>query len=112
MNEQHPGAELGDVVLFLDSFADARLGDGGHARPGRARDRRARRRCTCARRDQVGLLSFGGSVNWLEPAMGTSQLYRIVEALLDTEVVLSLRVAGPARDSGARAAAAGARRSR
>ena len=41
------------------------------------------------RRDQVGLLSFGGSVNWLEPALGTVQLYRIVEALLDTEVVLS-----------------------
>ena len=37
----------------------------------------------------MGLLSFGGSVNWLEPALGTVQLYRIVEALLDTEVVLS-----------------------
>jgi hypothetical protein len=37
----------------------------------------------------VGLLSFGGSVNWLEPALGTVQLYRITEALLDTEVVLS-----------------------
>ena len=42
-----------------------------------------------SRRDQVGLLSFGGSVNWLEPAMGSHQLYRIVEAILDTEVVLS-----------------------
>jgi len=38
---------------------------------------------------EQALLSFGGSVNWLEPSLGTVQLYRIVEALLDTEVVLS-----------------------
>ena len=87
VNEQHPERNSA-TVLLLDSFADARLGDVGtldlavRATAGFAE-------AYARRRDQVGLLSFGGSVNWLEPAMGSLQLYRIVEAILDTEVVLS-----------------------
>lgn len=87
VNEQHPERNAA-TVLLLDSFAEARLGAAGTL------DQAVRATAALAgaylkRRDQVGLLSFGGSVNWLEPAMGTVQLYRIVEALLDTEVVLS-----------------------
>ena len=41
------------------------------------------------RRDRVGLVSFGGILRWLLPGMGTVQLYRIVDALLDTEIILS-----------------------
>ncbi len=87
VNEQHPERNSA-TVLMLDSFADARLGEEGtldlavRAAAGLAET-------YVSRRDQVGLLSFGGSVNWLEPAMGSHQLYRIVEAILDTEVVLS-----------------------
>jgi uncharacterized protein (DUF58 family) len=87
VNEDHPERNAA-TVLLLDSFAEARLGEAGtldlavRAAAGIA--------AAClSRRDQVGMLSFGGTVNWLEPAMGTVQLYRIVEAVLDTEIVLS-----------------------
>jgi uncharacterized protein (DUF58 family) len=87
VNEEHPERNAA-AVLLLDSFAEARLGPAGTL------DQAVRATATLAgaylrRRDQVGLLSFGGSLNWLEPSLGTVQLYRIVEALLDTEVVLS-----------------------
>jgi uncharacterized protein (DUF58 family) len=87
VNEQHPERNVA-AVLMLDSFAEARLGGTGtldlavRATAGLAE-------AYVRRRDQVGLLSFGGTVNWLEPAMGLVQLYRIVEAVLDTEVTLS-----------------------
>ena len=42
VNEQHPERNV-DVVLFLDSFAEARRGAHGHARPRRARGRDADR---------------------------------------------------------------------
>ncbi len=87
VNEEHPERNAA-TVLLLDSFAEARLGAAGTL------DQAVRATAALAgaylrRRDQVGLLRFGGSLNWLEPALGTVQLYRIVEALLDTEVVLS-----------------------
>src|SRR5205085_9671207 len=41
------------------------------------------------RRDWVGLVGFGGTLRWLRPAMGERQLYRLVDALIDTQVVLS-----------------------
>ena len=34
-------------------------------------------------------MSFGGVLRWLEPSMGSVQLYRIVDALLDTDIALS-----------------------
>ena len=87
VNEEHPERNTAAVIL-LDSFSEARLGAAGTL------DQAVRATAALAsaylrRRDQVGLLSFGGSLNWLEPALGTVQLYRILEALLDTEVVLS-----------------------
>ena len=41
------------------------------------------------RRDRVGLIAFGGILRWLVPGTGLVQLYRIVDALLDTQIVLS-----------------------
>jgi uncharacterized protein (DUF58 family) len=87
VNESHPERNT-DVILFVDSFAEARAGNAGtldlavHATTALA-DGYIRRR------DRVGLISFGGILRWLEPGMGTVQLYRIVDALLDTAVVLS-----------------------
>jgi uncharacterized protein (DUF58 family) len=40
-------------------------------------------------RDRVGLVSFGGMLNWLLPSTGARQLYRIVDAMLDTQIILS-----------------------
>jgi uncharacterized protein (DUF58 family) len=87
VNEEHPERNAA-AVLLLDSFAEARLGHAGTLDQG-VRATAALAGAYLRRRDQVGLLSFGGSMNWLEPSLGTVQLYRIIEALLDTEVVLS-----------------------
>jgi len=38
------------------------------------------------RRDRVGLVSFGGVLRWLQPAMGQTQRFRLVESLLETGV--------------------------
>jgi uncharacterized protein (DUF58 family) len=87
VNESHPERNT-DVILFLDSFAEARHGDEGTL------DLAVRATATLAdayarRRDRVGLIGFGGILRWLVPGTGLVQLYRIVDALLDTQVVLS-----------------------
>ena len=87
VNEQHPERNAA-VVLLIDSFAEARLGRAGTLDQA-VRAAAALARAYLARRDQVGVLSFGGTVNWLEPAMGMRQLYTIAEAVIDTEIVVS-----------------------
>ena len=87
MNESHPERNT-DVILFVDSFAEARLGGEGTL------DLAVRATAALAdayvrRRDRVGLIGYGGILRWLAPGTGTVQLYRIVDALLDTEIVLS-----------------------
>jgi uncharacterized protein (DUF58 family) len=87
VNEQHAERNA-DVILFLDSFVEA-----GDAR-GSTLDQAIRAAASLAERylaqkDRVGLVNFGGVLNWLQPATGLTQLYRIVESLLSTEVTLS-----------------------
>jgi uncharacterized protein (DUF58 family) len=87
VNEQHPERNT-DIVLFLDTFIDARLGMRGTL------DMTVRAAASLAhrylqRKDRVGIVSFGGYVSWLVPASGTRQLYRIVDSLLQMNVVLS-----------------------
>jgi uncharacterized protein (DUF58 family) len=84
VNDRHPERNT-DVVLFVDSFADLR----GFERSTlddavRAAATLARR--YLARRDRVGLVSFGGVLRWLQPGMGIVQRYRIIESLLETGV--------------------------
>jgi uncharacterized protein (DUF58 family) len=87
VNVQHP-EHSADVVLFLDTFAEAEHADGGtldaavHAAAALAS-------AYLARRDRVALVSFGGVLHWLTPAAGTRQLYRIADALLASDVRLS-----------------------
>ncbi len=87
VNERHPERNA-DVILFLDTFADARAG-------GRSTlDLAVRATATLAsryleRRDRVGLVSFGGILRWLTPGTGISQRYRIVDALLASEIVFN-----------------------
>jgi len=87
VNESHPERNT-DVILFVDSFAEARLGGEGTL------DLAVRATATLAdayarRRDRIGLISFGGILRWLVPGTGLVQLYRVVDALLDTQIVLS-----------------------
>lgn len=86
VNDRHPERN-NDVVLFLDSFTEARRGEASTL------DLALRAAATLARgyigkRDRVGLIGFGGALRWLQPGMGEAQLYRICEALLDTRILL------------------------
>ncbi|HEU5207144.1 MAG TPA: DUF58 domain-containing protein [Gaiellaceae bacterium] len=84
VNERHPERNT-DVVLFVDSFADVR--DGGRS----VLDDAVRAAAALAakyleHRDRVGLVGFGGVLRWLQPGMGSTQRYRLVETLLETGV--------------------------
>jgi uncharacterized protein (DUF58 family) len=87
INEHHAERNA-DVVLLLDSFAEARRGDRSTLDPAlRAAGTLAAR--YLRQKDRVGFVTFGGVLNWLLPTTGAVQLYRIVDAMLDTQIVLS-----------------------
>jgi len=87
VNEHHAERNA-DVVILLDSFAEARLGGRSTLDPAlRAAASLAAR--YLREKDRVGFVTFGGMLNWLLPSTGTAQLYRIVDAMLDTQIVLS-----------------------
>jgi uncharacterized protein (DUF58 family) len=92
VNEQHPERNT-DVVLFLDTFTDVGTGLRGTL------DLTVRAAASLAhrylrRKDRVGVVSFGGYLSWLLPASGTLQLYKIVDSLLQMDVVLSFAAKG------------------
>jgi uncharacterized protein (DUF58 family) len=84
VNERHPERTT-DVVLFLDSFVDVPgerastldLAVGAAASLAAAYLRQ---------RDRVGLVGFGGFVQWLQPGSGQVALYRLLDALMETQV--------------------------
>jgi uncharacterized protein (DUF58 family) len=84
VNERHPERTT-DVVLFLDSFVDV---------PGRQAstlDLAVGAAASLAgaylgQRDRVGLVSFGGFVQWLQPGSGHTGLYRLLDTLMETQV--------------------------
>ena len=87
INQMHPERNT-DVVIFLDLFSDIRSrGKGTLDYAVRAAASLAEH--YLARRDRVGVIGFGGVLRWLMPGMGSRQIYRIVDALIDSEVVLS-----------------------
>jgi uncharacterized protein (DUF58 family) len=87
VNEQHPERNA-DVVIFLDAFSEV-------SREGRSTlDLAVRASASLAARylrqkDRVGFVAFGGMLNWLLPSTGMTQLYRIIDSLLDTQIVLN-----------------------
>jgi uncharacterized protein (DUF58 family) len=92
VNQQHPERNT-DVVLFLDTFTDVKTSERGSL------DATVRAATSLAhlylqRKDRVGVVSFGGFLSWLLPASGTQQLYRIVDSLLQMEIVLSFATKG------------------
>jgi uncharacterized protein (DUF58 family) len=87
VNQQHPERNA-DVVLFLDTFTEA-------SHDGRSTLDLALRAASSLvarylrQKDRVGFVTFGGMLNWLLPSTGTAQMYRIVDSLLDTRIVLN-----------------------
>jgi len=87
VTDRHPERNA-DVVLFLDTFAEARRGhEGTLVRAVRAADSLAS--AHLGQRDRVGLVSFGGVTHWLLPGSGTARAERITDALLRSEIVFS-----------------------
>ncbi len=87
VTERHP-EHATDVVLLLDTFEEARAGASGTL-DAAVRAVATLARAHLARRDRVGLVDFGGTLHWLEPAFGTTQLYRIIDALIASEIAFS-----------------------
>ncbi|HEV8098122.1 MAG TPA: DUF58 domain-containing protein [Gaiellaceae bacterium] len=87
VNETHPERNT-DVVIFLDTFAEARDGASGTLdlaveAAGSLTNHYIREK------DRVGLVAFGGVLNWLTVSSGVVQLYRVLDSLLDAEIFLS-----------------------
>lgn len=88
VNLQHPEHNA-DVILFIDTFSD--LGtvlDGSLAASGRAAAALAELHLT-RRRDRVGIVTYGGVLQWIGPGLGTSQLYRVLDTIIAAKVVAS-----------------------
>jgi uncharacterized protein (DUF58 family) len=87
VNDRHPERNA-DLIVFLDSFAEVRTAEESSL------DRGVRAAATFAAlalagRDRVGLVTFGGVLRWLMPGSGLQQRYRLVDAVLETEVEFS-----------------------
>jgi uncharacterized protein (DUF58 family) len=87
VTDRHP-EHASDVVLLLDTFAEARDAASGTL-DSAVRAAASLARAHLARRDRVALVDFGGTLHWLEPAFGATQLYRIVDALLASDIAFS-----------------------
>jgi uncharacterized protein (DUF58 family) len=87
VNETHPERNT-DVVIFLDTFAEAR--SGGTSTLDLAVEAAGSLAAHYIReKDRVGLVAFGGVLNWLTVSSGVTQLYRVLDSLLDAEIFLS-----------------------
>ena len=89
LTESNP-ERTSDVVLLLDGYADVRHGGAGTLEP-LVRAAASLAEAHLARRDRVGVITFGTEVSWLAPASGDRRCYQIVEALIETAVVRSYR---------------------
>jgi uncharacterized protein (DUF58 family) len=72
-------------VLFLDSFTDVRAG-GRSVLEEAVRAAASLATRYLERRDRVGLVGFGGVLRWLQPGMGITQRYRLIETMIETGV--------------------------
>lgn len=88
VNLRHP-EHSADVVLFLDTFADAE-----GTLDAAVRVAASLASSYLARRDRVALVSLGGELSWLTGSPGTRQLYRILDALFSSQVRPSFRWKG------------------
>jgi uncharacterized protein (DUF58 family) len=87
VNERHPERNT-DVIVFLDSFTEARADAHGTLELA-VRAAASLAALYLQRKDRVGLVSFGGVLRWLLPATGIVQRYRILDSVIGTEIVFS-----------------------
>ena len=84
VNQRHPERST-EVVLFLDSFLDVR-GAAGSTLDQAVGAAASLASAYLRQRDRVGLVSFGGFVQWLQPGSGYGALYRLLDTLMETQV--------------------------
>ena len=84
VNQRHPERAT-DVVLFLDSFLDVR-GPTGSTLDQAVGAAASLAAAYLRQRDRVGLVSFGGFVQFLQPGSGQAALYRLLDTLMETQV--------------------------
>lgn len=81
VNDRHPERST-DVVLLVDAFDNLAL-------PAGVRGAVSLASAYLAERDRVGVVSFGGVLRWLRLGLGDRQLYRIVDALIESAATYS-----------------------
>ncbi|HYE93913.1 MAG TPA: DUF58 domain-containing protein [Terriglobales bacterium] len=85
---QHHRERNADVVLMLDTLAQAGpAGDDTLDHSVRAVASLAT--AYLARKDRVGLITYGGTIDWVRPATGRLQYARIADTLLRADVVFT-----------------------
>lgn len=83
--DRHPDRNE-DVVVFVDSFADARGPAGRSTLSSSLEIAAAIGSAHLARRDRVGYVGYGGLLQWLVPSSGQLARYRLVDAMVETVV--------------------------
>ena len=85
---QHPRERNADVVLMLDTLAH--VGTGGNGTLDLAvRAAGSLAAAYLARKDRVGLITYGGTIDWMKPATGRAQYERLADVLLRATVVFT-----------------------
>jgi uncharacterized protein (DUF58 family) len=87
VTDRHPERSA-DVLIFLDTFADFPVGR-ERALTYAVRAATALADAHLRARDRVGVVSFGGALDWLAPGSGVTHALRIADTLATSEVVLS-----------------------
>jgi uncharacterized protein (DUF58 family) len=85
---EHQAERNADVLLFLDTFAEM-THDGESTLDLALRAAASLTARYLQQKDRVGFVTFGGMLNWLLPATGAAQLYRLVDAMIDTQIVFN-----------------------
>lgn len=85
ITERHPERNA-DIVFMLDTFAEARRG------VDQTLDMAVRAVASLVeahgrRLDRVGLLAYGEPVRWLQPGMGDRHRYRVLDMLMESQLV-------------------------
>ena len=97
-NDRHPDRN-GDIVIFVDTFADSRSG-GAVALKRAVLAAWSMANAQLKGRDRVGVVTFGGYPAWLTPGLGERAKALVLDRLLSadtswTEVERPLDVVGP-----------------
>jgi uncharacterized protein (DUF58 family) len=81
VTQRHPERST-DVVVFVDMFSDAALLPA-------VRTASTLIDADLRTRDRVGLVGFGGVLQWVRPGQGLRQLYRLLDTLVDARTFFS-----------------------